>query len=382
MVRWLATGTAALVLAAACSSSSSPTPAATSITFTYLAIGNQPDQNFQEAAKAFHAAHPDIEVRGTKIPNTLAALKGANAPDVMQINRDWLGEFTSNDALYQLPTGQTTIPWFIDTRAVYYRSDILQQLNIDPAGAFNDWEAFDHTLDAIKSSGKIAPFGIAGKNDSNIVGSFAPWIWEAGGSLMSEDGKRATINEPRSVDGVDEFQRFGGKYADPAALQQDSASVDAMFAAGKFAVTISGPGLALKTKNVPFGVKPFPYGHAGHVVYAGGSNLAIAKTSKHESAAYAWVTWLVSSEAQTGYVQKLGMYPALASAAQPGAFQKQLSDGRSFPTYAAWPRIQEALAPDLGKIWDAVIAGSQPMAKDQLQTLLDGAAADMQMALA
>jgi multiple sugar transport system substrate-binding protein len=380
-VRWLATGTAALILAAACSSSS-PTPATTTIAFTYLAVGNQPDQNFQEAARAFHARHPDIEVKGTKIPNTLSALMGANAGDVMQINRDWLGEFAANDGLYPLPTGQTSIPWFIDTRAVYYRSDILQQLNIDPASAFNDWEALDHTLDAIKNSGKIAPFGIAGKTDSNIVGAFAPWIWEGGGSLMSDDGTRATINEPRSVDGADEFQRFGAKYVDPTVLQQDSASVDAMFAAGKFAVTISGPGLAAKLQNLKFGTAPFPSGHAGHVVYVGGSNLAIAKTSKHQSAAYEWVKWLVSSEAQTGYVQKLGMYPALASAAQPGAFQKQLSDGRSFPTYAAWPRIEEALAPDLGKVWDAVIAGGQPMAKDQLQTLLDNAARDMQMALA
>lgn len=380
-MRWLAATTAGLILAAACSSSSSSTPA-TTITFWYLPTGAQPDQNFKDAAKAFHAEHPDIEVNGIKISNAdayqkmLSAPTGANAPDVIQINADWAAGFAATGAL------QTSIPWFIDTRAVYYRSDILQQLNIDPANAFSDWEAFDHTLDAIKGSGKIAPFGIAGKNDSNIVGSFAPWIWEAGGSLMSADGTKATINEPRSVDGVDEFQRFGGKYVDPAVLQQDSAGVDAMFAAGKFAVTISGPGLAAKLQNVKFGTAPFPTGHAGHVVYVGGSNLAIAKASKHESAANEWVKWLVGSEAQTGYVQKLGMYPALPSAAQPGAFQKQLSVGRSLPALAAWPRIETALAPDLGKIWDQVIADRQPMAKDHLQALLDSAARDMQMALA
>lgn len=380
-MRWLAATTAGLILAAACSSSSSSTPA-TTITFWYLPTGAEPDQNFKDAAKAFHAEHPDIEVNGIKISNAdayqkmLSAPTGSGAPDVIQINADWAAGFAATGTL------ETSIPWFIDTRAVYYRSDILQQLNIDPATAFSNWEALDHTLAAIKTSGKIAPFGIAGKNDSNIVGSFASWIWEAGGSLMSDDGKTATINQPRSVDGVDELQRFGGHYVDPAVLQQDNASVDAMFAAGKFAVTISGPGLAAKLQNVKFGTSPFPSGHGPNAAYVGGSNVAILKTTKHASEGGEWVKWLTSTEGQTGYVQKLGMYPALASAAQPGAFQKQLSFGRSLPALASWPRIETALAPDLGKIWDAVIAGRQPMAKDQLQTQLDKAARDMQMALA
>src|SRR5207237_6187044 len=112
----------------------------------------------------------------------------------------------------------TSIPWFIDTRVVYYLADILKDLNIDPANAFSNGEAFDHTLDAIKISKKISPLGIAGRNDSNPVASFAPWIWEAGGSLLSDDGSKPTINQSASVDGVDEFQRFGVRYVDADCL--------------------------------------------------------------------------------------------------------------------------------------------------------------------
>jgi multiple sugar transport system substrate-binding protein len=396
-VKWLAAGAAALILAA-CAGPSSSSATATLINFWYLANGAQPDQNFQEAAKAFHAEHPDIEVKGTKISSLPTSLTGANAPDVIQINRDWIAALTATGALHELstdevqglggsgafvpsswPSGKTTsIPWSIDMRAIYYRADILQALNIDPANAFSDWEAFDHTLDTIKTSGKIAPFGIAGRNDSHIAAAFAPWIWEAGGTLISGDGTKATINEPRSVDGVDEFQRFGGKYVDSAVLQQDSETVDALFAAGKFAVTISGPGLAAKLKTVKFGTAPFPSGHAGHVVYIGGSNLSMVKPSK---AAYEWIKWLAGNEGETGYVQRLGMYPSLAAAAPQGAFTAQLKLGREFPALAAWPKIESAMATDLGKIWDNVIAEKQPMAKDQLQTLLDKTSGDMQAAL-
>src|SRR5205823_10806374 len=76
-MRWLASGTAALILAGlilaglilgtACSGSPASNSTATTIDFWYVPSGAQPDQYFQDAAKSFHAQHPDIEVKGTKI---------------------------------------------------------------------------------------------------------------------------------------------------------------------------------------------------------------------------------------------------------------------------------------------------------------------------
>src|SRR5437879_12519604 len=68
----------------------------------------------------------------------------------------------------------TAIPWFIDTRAIYYRTDILKQVGIDPADGFKDWEALDHTLEAIRAPGKIATVGLPGQNDASVVPSFQP----------------------------------------------------------------------------------------------------------------------------------------------------------------------------------------------------------------
>lgn len=419
-MRWLASAGVALVLGAACSSSSTST-ATTAITFWYLPNGAQPEQAFQAAAKAFQAEHPNLEVRGTELTGAdaygklLSALTSGGGPDVIQLNASWSGAFARAGGLHEFSAGEvqslggstafvpaawasagafrtgktTSIPWFVDTRAVYYRSDVLQQLHIDPAAGFSNWEALDHTLNAIKTSGKMPALGIAGKNGSNLANDFAPWIWEAGGAFLSDDGTTPTINSSASVDGVDEYQRFGGDYVGAAVLQQNTAGVEAMFAAGKFAVTFSGPWLASRLQGVQFGVQPFPTGHAGHVVFAGGSNLAILAASKHHDAAFEWVRWLVSSEGQSSYVPRVGMYPALSTAAEASAFtsnkyfaafKSQIGVARSYPTVPAWPRMQAAMETDLGKIWDDVIAGGQPVAKDHLQTLLDKAAADMQAA--
>lgn len=394
---WPARGAVALIviLAAACGGGSNSPSAATTINFWYLTDGAQ------DTAKAFHTAHPDIDVKATRISSLPAQLTGANAPDVVELKREWVAAVAATGNLHEFspdevqalggaasfvpqtwPTGKTTsIPWFIDTRVVYYRADVLKDLNIDPANAFSNWEAFDHTLDAIKTSKKVAALGVAGKNDSNPVASFAPWIWEAGGSLLSDDGTRPTINQSASVDGVDEYQRFGGRYVDASVLQQDTAAVESMFVNGKFAVTIAGPALALKLKGSQFGVQQFPPGHTGHAVYVGGANLAIVKSSAKQGAAFELVKWLTSNDGQSSTATKTSMYPAVTAAGQPGPIKSQLAAGRSLPTTTAWPALEKTMATDLGKIWDEVIAEGQPMAKDVLQTLLDKTATDMQAAL-
>ncbi|HKW71895.1 MAG TPA: extracellular solute-binding protein [Candidatus Dormibacteraeota bacterium] len=416
----LAPATVALVLAAC--SASPGSSASTTISFWYVAGATQSDQAFQQVAHAFQAKNPTVEVKGTALSGAdaysklLAATTSANGPDVIAINASWAGAFAGAGGLHEFTAAEvqslggsaafvpaawassgayksgktTSIPWFIDTRAVYYRADVLQHLGIDPANAFSNWEALDHTLTAIKTSHSIPALGIAGKNDANPAANLAPWIWEAGGSFVSDDGKTPTINSSLSVDGVDEYQRFGGKYVDAHVLQQTTATVEKMFADGQFAVTFSGPWLASKLQGSQFGVAPFPTGHRGQVVFAGASNLAIPARSKHMSAAMDWVHWLVSAEGQTSYVPRVGMYPALVSAADStaftsnryfAAFKSQISAGRAFPALPAWPKVETAMVPHLGMIWDDVIAGGEPVAKDHLKTLLDKAAADMQAAL-
>src|SRR2546430_10234519 len=122
-MRWLASGTAALILAglilaAACSGSPASNSTATTIDFWYVPTGAQPDQYFQDAAKSFHAQHPDIEVKGTKIApgdaytKMHAALTGASAggPDVMQVDMSWVGAFAATGAIREFTADELQNP--------------------------------------------------------------------------------------------------------------------------------------------------------------------------------------------------------------------------------------------------------------------------------
>jgi multiple sugar transport system substrate-binding protein len=439
-------GLLAAILVAACSSASNTAGAAVgygkdkpavTIQFWYMPNGADPDAYFKAEADAFHAAHPNITVVGTNVSwgdaltKITAALTSGVGPDVTQVGTTWVGGFSQGGGLHQFTpdeidglggkdafvsaawgssgvtgSGQVTaIPWFIDTRAVYYRADVLKDLGIDPTTAFKDWDSFDATLAKIKASGKIAPLGVPGKNDWNVIHNFAPWIWEDGGDYLSRDGSKPMVNDDSSVAGIVRYAELARKYVDPAVLQKNTADVEAQFAQGKFAVTFSGPWLAGQllapasqggyadqaTAKAGFGTASFPAGPKGRSVFFGGSNLVIPKASKNEAAAYEFVRWLTADQGQRSYVSKVGMWPTRVSAASGSefagnqylaAFKNQMADGRSYPIIGAWNAIETPLVADMGKVWDVVTTSSGPITAAQVKPLADRAAQDIQAAIA
>jgi len=409
----------------------------TTITFWYMPNGAQPDQYYRDEAAAFEAAHPNITVQGTNVSwgdaftKVTAAVTSGVGPDVTQLGTTWVGTFSRAGGLHQFSQAEvdglggsaaftaaswksgiqsgssqvTAIPWFTDTRAIYYRTDVLQSVGVDPSTAFKDWASFEATLSKIKAAGKISPLGMPGKKAYDVVHNIAPWVWGAGGDYVNKDGTRATIGDTAAVDGVNQFQTLAGRYVDPGVLQQDNNTVEAMFAQGKFAITFDGPWLAQQFKSASsqggyagsvtdqagFATAPYPTGPRADSVFFGGSDLAIMKSTKHEGAAYEWVRWLAGDRGQVSYVPKVGMMPTLkASAAAPvfvqnqnlQAFKTQLPRGREYPTIAAWGQIESALVADFGKMYDAIAQEGGPLPKSQVQQMMQQAGQDVNAAIA
>ncbi|HEY7201608.1 MAG TPA: extracellular solute-binding protein [Candidatus Dormibacteraeota bacterium] len=405
------------------------------ITFWYMPNGAAPNDYFKAEAAAFNAAHPNIEVEGTLVDwgdafnKITTALTSGVGPDVTQLGTTWVGAFSKTGGLHPFSKGEvdglggssafvpgawassslvgsgqtTAIPWFIDTRAIYYRADVLNRLGIDPATAFSTWDAMDQTLGKIKAEGKIQPFGIPGKNAYDVVHNFAPWVWGAGGDYVNADGTKSQIGSDASVDGVFQFESLAAKYVDKAVLQKGNSDVEAAFGAGQFAVTTDGPWLAQQlqapkasggfgddvTAKAGFGTAPYPAGPKDHKVFFGGSNLAIMKSSKQEAAAYEWVRWL-TNQGQPTYVSKVGMWPARGLSANASvfaadkydtAFKNQLQFGKSYPMIAAWGPIETALVKDFGNLWDQVSQANGPVPRDTVKSDMGKAAQDVDAAI-
>jgi EmrB/QacA subfamily drug resistance transporter len=395
------------------------------IRFWYLRDGVEPEAAMARQVAAFRRMHPNVRVvarpldRATALARLRAAGAGGPAPDVSELATTWVGELTkagalepytvaeldaagSRDAFVQASLGSaglvatrttTALPWLVDTPAVYYRADVLRSLGLDPAAAFRDWDSLEATLARVRAAGGIPALGVSGQDQAALVAGVAPWVWGAGGDVLSEDGSSATIAADAALAGLDRYQALVARYGDLRLLARTPAAVEALFAQGRLAVTFAGPALArsLRAAGGPdFGTAPFPAGPQGEAAYVAGGDLSIWRNSPHQAAAYEWVRWLTGTEGQRTYPADTGLLPARAEVAQAagvagdpylGQFVRQLDAGRSFPSTPAWEPVEAALAVRLGSLWASVAETGAPLSRTRLATLMGEAAHDAEAAI-
>lgn len=373
----------------------------------------RPVADVQALLAPFLAANPGIRVDVTSLDwgaawtkiNT-AAMSG-EAPDIVQLGTTWVGVVSAMGALAPLNdristvggaaaflpaswrssglmgSGKiTTVPWFVDARAVYYRTDVFRKLGISPA-SIDTWAGFESALKKIKAAKlvidgePIAPLGIPGKNDWNVLHNMAPWIWSSGGDLLSPDAKKSALTSRAAVDGIKFFVGLAAKgYVPNECLELNTAQVAANFNDGRFAIIFDTPAQA-KNLTIPpekggaggsiaarnFAVTVYPKGPAGRYTFFGGSNLAIFKSSRNQAEAWKVVQYLVSKPAQIKYAQVTGFIPSRKDAfsdkyftSDPNrrVFVDAIKYGRAYPCISAWGPIEPLLNRHFGIIWDHV----------------------------
>ncbi|HJQ63332.1 MAG TPA: extracellular solute-binding protein, partial [Burkholderiales bacterium] len=143
----------------------------------------------QQLLPEFERRNPDIRVRVQQVPwsaaheKLLTAFAGGTLPDLCQLGNTWLPEFAALDALAPLDASVAKskvvtatdyfpgiwdtnviagallgVPWYVDTRLLFYRRDILQQAGFDaPPRTWDEWQ---RVLAAIKQAGGGDRYGL------------------------------------------------------------------------------------------------------------------------------------------------------------------------------------------------------------------------------
>lgn len=441
-----ATTTSAATTAAAASATTTASAAATTttaattqaaasgsqetVTFWTMPNTGQSVQDLQTALAPFYKANPNIKVNvvevswGDAFGKIQTALQTGNGPDITQVGTTWVASFGSTGGLrtfsdaevqsmggsaaFAAPAWATShlagsndivaIPWFVDTRVLFYRTDVLQKAGLDASTAFKDWDTFTASLQKMKAveSGLVeAPFAITGKNDYNVIHNIMPWIWNSGGNILTADNTKAAINSDAAVKGA---QFYAGLYSQgltyAPAIEKSVDDLEAMWRAGQIGSMIDGPwmvvrGLHTKAQDANgyadsvtgknFGTVMMPAGPSGDHPFIGGSDLVIMKSSKHAVAALKVIQYLASKEGQVAYQTLVGDVPAnLASQNDPlyanplyKPFFQALQTGYSYPVVPAWGAIEQDLTKTFSSMWDDVVAKKGP---DAIKTRLDQAA--------
>jgi len=401
---------------------------------------SNPLSDMDKILKGFHAENPGIKVEvtvldwGSGFSKIILAAATRNGPDVIQVPSTWAASLTDIGALMPLDSivhlwgnpnvfiagaresmqpknskHVTSIPWFLDVRPFYYRKDVMEKLNLNP-DTISTRESFVNVLQTIKKSkvqldGKlVSPMEYPAKNDWNIVHNFAPWIFSAGGSFLTEDLSKSNLLHKNTLNGIYFYLDFvKNGYNDYSSLDKTTAGVSVDFDHGRtaFIGETTSKSLYLENQNfmqgpnvptlVPYGCIMPPTAKVPNEgkYFLGGSNLGIFSSTKVKREATVLLRYLTTqSDAQFQFSRISGFLPALIETydmpyfsgnKNRKVFQKIVENGVSYPSVSYWSAIEtDVLTKRFNNIF-SIIASSEGKAWPQAQIDAELKAADKEM---
>jgi len=366
----------ATVLLAGCASS-----AQQGFTLEFWTIGRE-GEAVTQLLPEFEQANPDIHVRVQQIPLTaaheklLTAYAGGSLPDVTQIGNTWIAEFAALDALaplqpriaksklvrandYFTSAWATNvidgtlygIPWYVDTRLLFYRVDLLREAGFEaPPRNWAEWQA---QMDAIRTKSHGTRWGAL--LPTNEYDQLLALALQQHMPLLRDGGRYGNFRSA-AFERVLAFYMGLFKRGDvPPWTNVQVSNPWQAFGRGEFVFYLSGPwNIGEFRKRLPESRQsewstaqlPGPDGPGDSVAY--GSSLVILRRSEHQDAAWKLIEYLSRPDVQTRFYELLGDLPARRSAwdspalkndPRLRAFRAQLEHMRPVPQVPEWEQI-------------------------------------------
>jgi len=343
-------------------------------------------------------------VRGGSPPD-IAYLYGSWAPNVAQIPQvvnltqvvkqpgvDWNDFWTGERAVATVNGKVIGIPALVDNLAVVYNKTLFAKAGLPLPGPGWTWRQFQ--ADAKKlTDPAIKQYGTAyvtpGSEDT--VWHWEALLWEAGGALLSADGKQAAFDSPAGLTSLDTLRTMAvtdkSMYLDPT----DSAYAN-LFNSGKIGMLVTGPWDLSGFPNVHYGVQvmpSYPGTSGGHQTISGPDNWVVFDNGPARvSAAEQFLLWLTAPAQVRYFSLQTGDLPTRQSVGQQASLSQQMN--ASLPGVATFianlgnvrqARPQIPQYPKISQILGTMIV-SVLLGQSQPQTALKSAAAQVNQALA
>jgi multiple sugar transport system substrate-binding protein len=347
-------------------------------TIRFWAFGRE-GEVVQELVRDFERENPGIRVRVQQIPWTAAHEKlltahvGRATPDLAQLGNTWIPEMVTLNALEPLERWRAGssitpesnypgiwatnvvdstlygVPWYVDTRVLFYRKDLLAKAGYRTIP--DNWDGWLESMRAIRKNGGVGKYAI-----------FLPmneWPPQAilglqQGSPLINDSGYGTFRQPAFARAFDFLLALYRDSLAPPVRGTEIANLYQEFARGTFAMYITGPwNIGEFRRRLPPELKnswgtaalPGPTGPASGVSLAGGASLVIFKSSRHKEAAWKLIQFLSRPDQQLRFYQLTGDLPArreawndtiLANDSAALAFKIQLTRAVPTPMVPEW----------------------------------------------
>ena len=198
--------------------------------------------------------HMSLAADGVFMPLTdcVKSAPAKSAGDVKDYYPDIISTAIQNDVLYGLP-------WIAQPVVVYYNKALFDAAKVDYPKADWTWDDFMTKAKALTvkgSDGKATQWGFA-------ANGWPPpqiFIWQAGGDVLSADGKTSPIDSPEAVEGMEFYLKLAyNPEISPSLEVIKEQGFGEMFKAGKVAMFMGGAADDLdRVKDLAVGVVGVP----------------------------------------------------------------------------------------------------------------------------
>ncbi|MEO8809146.1 MAG: sugar ABC transporter substrate-binding protein [Rhodanobacter sp.] len=348
---------------------------------TFWAMGREGDAVAQ-LLPAFEREQPDIHVEVQQLPwksahqKLLTAIAGDTTPDVAQLGNTWIAELQALDALQPLqpfvdrsgvvqPTDYFAgiwatnriegtlygIPWYVDTRLLFYRKDLLRAAGFDAPPL--DRAAWSRQLAEIQA--RAAPNHYAILLPTNEFEQLLSLALQQDDPLLRDGGRYGNFESPGFKRALTFYVDIFKRHEAPLLANTEVPNPWTEFGRGVYAFYFSGPwNIGEFRQRLPatqqgdWATAPLPGPHGPGAGIASGSSLVIFRHSRHKKQAWLLIEYLSRPTVQQEFYQLLGDMPprrsawqgdALRNDAAVQAFRKQLERVKPTPPVPEWERI-------------------------------------------
>jgi multiple sugar transport system substrate-binding protein len=337
-------------------------------------------ERVQALLPEFERLHPGVHVRVQQIPwsaaheKLLTAHVGGTLPDVFQLGNTWLPEFVAIKALAPLDdvlsrdekadifpgilaantlnTHLYGLPWYVDTRLLFYRSDLLQHAGV--AHAPQTWSEWLVALRALKAYSGHAPLLLPFSEWQTLIALSL----QQQAALLRDDARYGDFTQPAFRTALTFYLQLFREGLAEVGGELRMGNLYQAFADGRLAMLVSGPwNIGEIERKMPPSLQdawttsplPVPDGalYPG-ISIAGGASLAMRADTAHPATARALLAYLMQPAQQLRFYLATGDLPVRMSAWTEGglrtvprveAFWQQLQHVRGVPAVPEWERI-------------------------------------------
>jgi len=337
----------------------------------------------------FERLNPDLRVKVQQIPwsaaheKLLTAYAGDSMPDLFQLGNTWVPEFVALNAVEPLGIRVAAspmikrddffsgiletnrlgeelygIPWYVDTRVLFYRKDLLARAGYaEPPRNWDDWLEAMVRLKRLNGGERYAILLPINEWQLPVILAL-----QRSAEMLRNGARHGAFRDAAFRQAFGFYLDFFRRRFAPAVGEAQIANLYQEFADGYFALYITGPwNLGEFRRRLPealqdrWATTPLPAIDQRYpgLSLAAGASLALAHDSRHKVEAWRLIEFLAEPAQQVAFYRLTGDLPArksawadtaLAGDSRVGAFREQLERVVSTPKIPEWERIASKVA--------------------------------------